>query len=214
MSLRRLTALFRDLSGRADEACITPIAGQIDATLEGARVALGAVSGKTSPGRARAEMSDIEHQGDEQRGRLIARLAQMLTTPIDREDLFRLSRSVDDVLDNLRDFVRELDLYQVEPDETFTELIEAVVAGMKALRVAVRDLVERPGDVTRSSLTAKKSGNNVRRLYQVALATLFDSELDVEMLKRRELLRRLDVVGLRMGDAADALADGAMKRSF
>ena len=39
-------------------------------------------------------------------------LAGVLVTPVDREDLFRLSRSIDDVLDNLRDFVREWDLYK------------------------------------------------------------------------------------------------------
>jgi hypothetical protein len=32
-------------------------------------------------------------------------------------------------------------------------------------------------------------------------------------MKARDLLRRLDVVGLRLNEAADALADAAVKRS-
>ena len=35
----------------------------------------------------------------------------------------------------------------------------------------------------------------------------------MEVLKVREVLRRLDVVGLRIGEATDALSDAAVKRS-
>ena len=34
----------------------------------------------------------------------------------------------------------------------------------------------------------------------------------MEVLKCRELLRRLDVVGLRLNEAADRLSDAAVKR--
>jgi len=34
----------------------------------------------------------------------------------------------------------------------------------------------------------------------------------MEVLKSRELLRRLDVVGLRLNEAADVLSDAAVKR--
>jgi uncharacterized protein len=38
-------------------------------------------------------------------------------------------------------------------------------------------------------------------------------EVTTEVLRRRELLRRVDVTGLRLAEAADALSDGAVKRS-
>jgi hypothetical protein len=37
--------------------------------------------------------------------------------------------------------------------------------------------------------------------------------VDRESLKRRELLRRLDVIGLRLGEAAAAFADALLKRN-
>jgi hypothetical protein len=46
----------------------------------------------------------------------------------------------------------------------------------------------------------------------VAVGQLFEGEIDRITLKRRELLRRLDLVGLDLGYAADALADGRLKR--
>ncbi len=61
-------------------------------------------------------------------------------------------------------------------------------------------------------LDANKASNAIRRRYQEGVAALLIGTVDATMLKRRELLRRLDVVGLRLGEAADALADGAVKR--
>ncbi len=52
------------------------------------------------------------------------------------------------------------------------------------------------------------AGHGVKAL----IAELLVGEVDVQMLRQRELLRRLDVVGLRFGEAADALADGSLKR--
>lgn len=208
----KLRRLVLDLSGRGDAVFVTYLTGQIDATREGVDVALHAVRGGDTSA-ARDRMGDVEHDGDAQRAELIEQLSRALTTPIDREDLFRLSRSIDDVLDNLRDFARELDLFRPVDRQAFAPLLEAVRAGMDALRTAVAYLVERPAEVTRACRDARKHSNELRRMYQHGLAQLYEGELTMETFKRRDLLRRLDVVGLRLDEAADALADGALKRS-
>jgi hypothetical protein len=47
------------------------------------------------------------------------------------------------------------------------------------------------------------------------LVDLFAADdVTMELIKRRELLRRLDVVGLRLIEAVDALSDGLLKRHF
>jgi uncharacterized protein len=170
--------------------------------------------GRTPPAKARTEMGAIEHLGDQHRSVLVEALSHALITPFDREDLFRLSRSIDDVLDNLRDFVREYDLFHAPPGEAFASVLVPIEEALVQLREAVGRILESPAGLTRGALAAKKVGNTVRQEYQTALAELFDaSEVTMDVLKCRELLRRLDVVGLRLGESADALADGAMKRS-
>lgn len=208
----RLRRLLLDLSGRSDAIFVGHLTGQVDATLEGLALALDTVRGGDSS-VARDRMGDIEHEGDDRRGDLVDALAQALTTPIDREDLFRLSRSIDDVLDNLRDFTRELDLFHPDDQDAFAPLLEALTDGTTALRVAVAALGDDPTQITSAAKNAKRHSNELRRLYQRALAELYGGELSMDTLKRRDLLRRLDVVGLRLDEAADALADGAMKRS-
>jgi predicted nucleic acid-binding protein len=49
-------------------------------------------------------------------------------------------------------------------------------------------------------------------MTSVAASSAVRGELRMGVLKEREALRRLDVVGLRLGEAADALSDAAMKQ--
>ncbi len=206
---------LKELSGHSDQAFVSHISKQIDATLEGAFLVRDVVTSgeKIKSADARQQMTAIEHKGDDQRGQLVTELSRSLITPIDREDLFRLSRSIDDVLDNLRDFLREWDLYDMNSTDTFGPLLDALIEGMTKLRQAVNSLPTEPSRVTQGALASRKVGNKIRRLYQLEMAELFKRELDMDILKRRELLRRVDIVGLRLGEAADYLADASVKRS-
>lgn len=207
-SFRRVMSV---LSGGTDRAVVQALVGQLEATKEGARLAQQMVGG-LARAEAHARMEKIEHDGDTERSRLVDVLSHSLATPIDREDLFRLSRSIDDVLDTLRDFVRESHLYRISDQSRFAPILESVIVGIDSLETAVQALTEHPSSVTRSALDAKKAGGAIGRLYQYEIAHLFASEMTAERMKTRELVRRLEIVGLRLGEAADALADGAMKR--
>jgi uncharacterized protein len=205
-----LLRLLRDLSGRGDEVFVEALVNQVDATIAGVTFLLEAAD----PTKEVLEgIKQAEKAGDHWRRTLVEELAQSLTTPIGREDLFRVSRSIDDVLDNLRDFARELDLYGPRDRSIYVPLLQAVRDGMQELRGGVEQLTGDARDIRRASLDAKACANTIRRLYSEQIARLFAGDLDMDLLRHRELLRRLDVVGLRIGETADSLADGAMKRS-
>lgn len=204
-------SLGRALTRRPDAELVGALREQVAVTVEGVDLTLDLVRGAVPIEDARRRMSEIEHRGDECRGTTVNRLSAALANPIDREDLFRLSRSIDDVLDNLHDFVRELDLFAVEPHPLLAGLLTAIREALDDLDVAISTIAEDPMRIRRASLAVRK--NEVRRRYQEAVAETLSGPVTPETLKLRELLRRLDVVGLRLGEAADALADGAMKRS-
>jgi uncharacterized protein len=209
----RLRRLGRDLTGRSDKVLIRLLLGQIEATSAGLALARDVAAGGIATEEARQRMVDIEHRGDDRRGDLVLELSSVLSPPIDREDLFRLSRSVDDVLDNLRDLVNECHLYGIDEEPLLDGVLSCVGEGLDGLRDAVAALLEDPASVSRLALEAKK--NDIRVLYQQAVGDLLAGEDPVtgRTMRRREVLRRVDVVGLRLGEAADALSDGAVKRS-
>lgn len=213
--MQGLKRLVRDLSGRSDRVFADALQGQLRANRVAADLMLGTVRGDPDacpPEQLSERLGEIEAEGDRWRGRLIKALSEALSTPMDREDLFRLSRSIDDVLDNLRDFAREYALYQPGNGAVFVPVLETLVEGVPALHVAVEDLMRSPQDAVRSAHSAKQVANALRAAYEDGIATLFQGELTMDVLKCRELLRRLDVVGLRFAESADALADGALKR--
>jgi uncharacterized protein Yka (UPF0111/DUF47 family) len=213
--LARVRRLVTDLTGRSGGKIVAHVLAQIDIAVEGVELAGSMARRELPTDEARSEMSQIEHRGDEQRVQLVHGLSGALATPIDREDLYRLSRSVDDVLDNLRDFVRESDLYQPGELAPMVEPLQAVADGLRCLRVAVTQILASPADVHTHAMEARKHGNQVRVLYQARLGELFNGrEVTMEVFKTRELLRRLDVVALRLSEAADALNDGMLKRSL
>ncbi|MFG1705183.1 DUF47 domain-containing protein [Nonomuraea sp. M3C6] len=211
-AVKRLRRIRDLMTGRMDSALTEALLGQLQATKEGAWLAMAMIGGEVGRTGAHEQMRSIEHLGDEERARLIDELKTALITPIDREDLFRLSRSIDDVLDSLRDFVRESHLYRVPDQIRFTPLLDQVIVGIDALENAVRDLASRPSVVVQDALEAKKAGGAIRRMYQYEISRIFSGELTPDAMKERELVRRLEIVGVAIGDAADAIADGAMKR--
>lgn len=206
----RLAALFRDLSGRTDRALASLVVEQLAATAAGVRLARSATAGELAPGIARQRMSTVEHEGDAGRALLVKRLRRSVSSPIDREDLFRLSRAVDDVLDALRDFVREFDLYQATPSPAYAPVLDALAADVEHLSEAVRLLPSAPRRAAEEALLAKKPG--VRPHYQHAVAELLAEPVDADTLRTALLLGRLDQAGSSLATAVDALADGVIKR--
>jgi uncharacterized protein Yka (UPF0111/DUF47 family) len=188
------------------------LAHQINITLDGVSLALKAVKTPENRAAARASMAVIEHQGDDARAEVIRVMSSRVTTHLDREDLFRASRSIDDVLDNTRDFVREMTMWDADPGEQGATALEQVAESLEKLRAAATSAD--PVDVRDNCLAARKEAGQVRRAYQEGLAQIFDRELNMDTLKTRELLRRLDIIGLRLAEGADALLDGLIKRAI
>lgn len=206
----RLSDLLRDLSGRTDQVLADLIVDQLTAAADGVRLATAMARGELSAATARSRIADIEHEGDARRGVLVRRLRRSVSSPIDREDLFRLSRSVDDVLDTVRDFIREMDLFAVGSNSAYEPVLAALSAGIDELNAAVRLLPRAPRRAAEHAVRAKKQG--LRTRYQYAVYELLDQPLTADTIKATLLLGRLDIAGVHLATAANALADGVVKR--
>jgi uncharacterized protein len=210
---RIVRAVRRAFVGPQRTELIDNIRAQVEVTIEGVELAGAFARGEVDAEEAARRIREMEKRGDGHRGELVQAMAHTLVTPIDREDLFRLSRSVDDVLDNIRDFIREATLFGISPVAEVHEALGPLADGMRELGRAVAYLQDRPREAMEATLRTKKGAHAIREAYQSGIAELFDRELTSDTLKNRELLRRLDITGLRLNEAADALADGALKRT-
>ena len=67
-------------------------------------------------------LSSKEKEADEARRILIDELNKTFITPFDREDIFLLSRTIDDVLDYAYSTVSEMEILKVEPTKYMQQM--------------------------------------------------------------------------------------------
>lgn len=144
----------------------------------------------------RQRVQELEHRGDAIVHQMHDALARTFVTPLDREDLQKLSMELDDILDRTNGAVRVCVLYGVdEPTEPMMNLIDKLVECTEILRNAVPKLrihkYEELFDIGRRLRRLEKEGDVI---YRDAVSRLFhDPSIDAkQLIREREVLEDLE----------------------
>jgi uncharacterized protein Yka (UPF0111/DUF47 family) len=141
---------------------------------------------------AERRLRDCEHAADDAKRELRAALTEALTTPLDAEDLYELSRGLDDVLNSAKDTVREADVMGTEPDAAIAAIAAHLGEGTRRLAAAFDALASgATGLATQEADAAVKSQRRLEREYRGAMSGLLGVDDVREVTARRELYRRL-----------------------
>ncbi|MBI3292320.1 MAG: DUF47 family protein [Elusimicrobia bacterium] len=158
-------------------------------------------------------VSQIEKEADELRRSLIQELNQAFVTPIDREDIFALSRAIDDMIDYANSTVEEMLLFSVGTNPHLTRMAEALSNAAQGLTAAVRAMRYDALAAQQHLIRVKKTENLVEHLYREALVELFQTPDVVLILKTRELYRHLSNAADRGDEAANIISDLLVKNA-
>jgi len=156
---------------------------------------------------------DVERQADELRRILIEELDSTFITPIDREDIYALSRAIDDVVDYANTTVDEMEIYEVKGDEHIKDMVNILRKAARELNDAVKILKDYPKIASEHAVKAKSYENQMEKAYHVALAALFKGTDTVYMLKMREIYRHLSNAADRGDEAANIISSIVMKHT-
>ena len=204
--------MFRRLKKR-ENIFLTLIHDQAALTLEGLD-ALKAYLDTHDPA-ASALLNTKEKEADEARRILIDELNKTFVTPFDREDIFALSRTIDDVLDYAYSTVTEMEILKVEPTTFMVRMASLLRDAAYELSMAVDRLQDHPGVSNDHAQRAKALENRVEDVYREAIADLFSGAEDIQhvvkMLKLREVYRHLSNAADRGDEAANVIADIVVK---
>jgi hypothetical protein len=161
------------------------------------------------------EVRRCEKEADEVRRILINELNRTFVTPMDREDIFSLSRAVDDILDYAYSTVDEMAVLHVTPNSYLQRMVSLLRDAAEEVHLAMLRLKDHPGVATDHAQRAKALENRVESVYREAIGALFggpaDPEHIVEMLKLREIYRHLSNAADRGDEAANIINDIVVK---
>jgi predicted phosphate transport protein (TIGR00153 family) len=156
-----------------------------------------------------------EKAADEVRRMLVDDLNRTFVTPIDREDIYTLSRAVDDLLDYAHTTVDEMVLLGVEPNEHLEKMAQLLLDAAQEIHQALERLEEHPGVANEHARRAKRAENEMENTYRLAIADLFGGPAEpaaiVCMLKRREIYRHLSNAADRADEAANVISNIVVK---
>lgn len=170
-------------------------------------------SGETRLEIAR-DAGDIEHQADAIRGELMDRLSQTFVTPFDREDINELSRAIDDIADYAENTIKEIGLYEVEPDEFIREMVRTLHDAVSALGEAILSLNQDGQNSNQLAMVAKSMENKMEGLYRKAIAH-FSADTPVHyLIKMREVYRHLSNAADRVDLAANIINSIVVKQNL
>lgn len=186
---------------------------QAEYTVQGVEALLEYVN-SPSEEHARA-VKKMEKEADEIRRILIEELNRTFVTPLDREDIHALSRTIDDVLDYAYTTVDEMVILDVKPNIYMQRMVSLLRDAAYEIHLGVLRLSDHPGVAEDHAVRAKALENRIEAVYREALAELFHMPRDVdhvvEMLKLRETYRHLSNAADRGDEAANVLTDIVVK---
>ena len=86
--------------------------------------ALGDLENKTSHV---ARVEELEHKGDEIVHRLIEELNNSFITPIDREDIFSITKRMDDILDSIESTMHRFTMFNINESKEGAKVLGSLI---------------------------------------------------------------------------------------
>jgi uncharacterized protein len=158
------------------------------------------------------EIREVEHKCDFLTHEIIQRLNKTFVTPIDREDIHSMARTLDDVIDAIDDAAALVPLYHIQKVVPGTrELTRIISASTDQILLAVQALERREGVLERA-VEINRLENEADRAHQRAVGKLFEEERDpIVVMKWKEILDVLEAATDRCEDVANLLENVVVK---
>ena len=137
-------------------------------------------------------LCQLEHEADEYRRFIVDDLNQTFITPIDRKDIYALSRSIDDIMDLAKIIVEEIEVLEVNPNQYMQMISTTLVHATSKLNDSINHLKERPNLSREAAIRSNLLLNNLQHLYFEAIKDLSELDTDISYrFKLREVFHRL-----------------------
>lgn len=157
---------------------------------------------------------DLEHDADLLKLEIGKKLVDTFVTPLDREDIYDLSQSLDEVINAAKSLVREIEaLGKPANDELLQGICQTLVEGTSHLKNAFVSLKNNLIESQKHATLARKSQNKASKLYQQAMHNLLQLDDFKLIIRLIEIHRGLLIIGEKIDIAGEKLLHVIIKMS-
>jgi len=183
--------------------------------MDGAGLLKELLGAEMSERKAIAErMRSCEHAGDEATHAIMRELNESFVTPFDREDIYRLASSLDDVMDYMEAAVDLVVLYNIA--ELPPEIADQVDVLERAAELTAEAMprLRSMKDLSEFWIELNRLENQADQIYRRILAKLFSGEYDaLTVLKLKEVVDQLEAAADAFEHVANTVETIAVKES-
>jgi predicted phosphate transport protein (TIGR00153 family) len=167
---------------------------------------------------ARAEIAErmraAEHAGDDATHAIFHQLNSSFITPFDREDIYSLASSLDDIMDFMEEAVDLVVLYNVEELPKGVEQQIEVLARAAELTAEAMPHLRTMENLTEYWIEVNRLENQADQIHRKLLAHLFNGKYDaIEVLKLKQIVDVLEEAADAFEHVANTVETIAVKES-
>lgn len=163
------------------------------------------------------QAKEIEHRADEKAHEIVKRLNKTFVTPLDREDIYLLSKELDDIIDYIENVIHNIQLYGI------TEKKESMNDFKRLISETSEELSKLMSQLRKQKHTTELNGSIIKihgledqgdLVYQKAISQLFREEKDpVAIIKWKDILGNLEKIMDKFQEVSNTIEGIIIKAS-
>jgi len=161
-------------------------------------------------------MEELEHRGDEISHRIYEQLNRTFITPLESEEINRLTMALDDILDYIEGTTLMMGNYGITgADAAMKELAQLIFLSVAEIALAVKAIrrIRDPSYIEEKCIEVNRLENLADDVTAHAIIELFKGGDAVAIIKLKDIYQNLESATDKCEDAANVLSDIAIRHS-
>ena len=159
-------------------------------------------------------VEEYEHEGDKITHRILRTLHQTFITPIDREDIHKLTSALDDVIDLIEASAARMAMYRIAKPTPAAQRLAGII--VRCTDQVVRGVTALPRFefLQEHCIEINRLENEADHIVRGLVTNLFEHEKDcITLIKIKEIYEFLEATMDHCEDVADVLQNTVVKNS-
>jgi predicted phosphate transport protein (TIGR00153 family) len=159
-------------------------------------------------------VEEYEHEGDKITHRILRMLHRTFITPVDREDIHKLTVALDDVIDLIEASAARMAMYRVVKPTPEAQRLAGIIVRCSDQIVRGVTGLPRLEAIQAHCIEINRLENEADEVSRDAIAALFSAETPpLEVIKWKEIYETMETATDRCEDVANILEEIALKNS-